>query len=105
MKFILEGGGGWLAANCFPSRSVHCYKGNILQFENYWGEASPPFDSDGPVNKEHLKIRLNRFIEMGEGNNIWKFGCWDTIYLQICHCDTEYDNDVQRVEPAISYQR
>ena len=29
------GGGG--AVHCFPSHSVHRYKGNILQFDNYWG--------------------------------------------------------------------
>ena len=32
-KFILGG----RAAHCIPSNLVHCYKGNILQFDNYWG--------------------------------------------------------------------
>ena len=27
--------GGGVAAHCFLSHSVHCYKGNILQFGNY----------------------------------------------------------------------
>ena len=40
-------GGG--AAHCFPSHSVHCYKGNILQFDNYLVGSSPPAPgSDGP---------------------------------------------------------
>ena len=36
MKFIFGGVGGG-AAHCFPSQSLHCYKGNIPQFDNYWG--------------------------------------------------------------------
>ena len=40
----------WGAAHCYPSHSVHCYKGNILQFENYWGAMPPqPPGFDRPV--------------------------------------------------------
>ena len=31
----------WGAAHCFPSHSVHCYKGNTLKFDNYWGPQPP----------------------------------------------------------------
>ena len=35
------------AAHCIPSHLLHCYKGNKLQFDNYWGgggleSPSPP---------------------------------------------------------------
>ena len=67
MKFILGGlaggvgrgvgWGGWLgglAAHCIPSHSVHCYKGNILQFDNYWGAPDPPSPPvpTGPNNEK-----------------------------------------------------
>ena len=37
-------GGDMGAAHCIPSHSVHCYIGNILQLDNYWGlqPPSPP---------------------------------------------------------------
>ena len=30
------------AVHCIPSHSVHCYKGNILSFDNYWGAGLQP---------------------------------------------------------------
>ena len=50
------GGGEEEAAHCFPSHSVHCCKGNIIQFENYWGAPAPqPPGSDRPEVGRNLK--------------------------------------------------
>ena len=37
---FFRGGGG--AAHCISSYSANCYKGNIPQFENYWGGGGAP---------------------------------------------------------------
>ena len=63
------GGVGWgvgwggLAAHCIPPHSVHCYKGNILKFDNYWGAPDPP--SPPPPQFQRARITKNQPVDRG----------------------------------------